>query len=322
MATAAFSPEKIVAYAKEPDDFDAFWKSGIDALETVPLEWRATLLPDLCTDLVDTYHVRIRTIGESWSGHAYVYGILNVPKKPGKYPAVFKVPGAGVRPYFGDAGLAAKGAIVLEIGVHGIPVNLPKEVYDSLGAGALNGYWNFNLDDPELYYYRRVILSCIRCVDFLAAHPAWNGKDILVMGASQGGMLSIDTAALDPRITALVAIHPAMCDVTAPLHGRVGGWPHMFRPNPDGTPSKLATPAKIRTTTYYDTVNFARRLKVPGFYMWGYNDETCGPTSTHAAFNAITAPKILAVEFEQGHSYPEEQGIASYNWVEQTLGLK
>ena len=321
-ATAAFSPEKIEAVAEEPRDFDEFWRRGLAALAKVPVQSRATLLPDLCTDHVDTYHVRIRTIGEGWYGGAYVYGILNVPKKPGKYPAVLKVPGAGVRPYFGDAGLAAKGAIVLEIGVHGLPVNLAKEVYDSLLAGALNNYWVFNLEDPEAYYYRRVILSCVRSVDFIAAHPAWNGRDVLVMGSSQGGMLAIDTAALDPRVTALQATHPAMCDLTGPLHGRAGGWPHMFQPRDDGTPSQHATPEKIRTSGYYDTVNFARRVKVPGFYIWGYNDEACPPTSTHAAFNAITAPKTLALELEQGHTYPDEQNRATYAWVESVLGLR
>jgi cephalosporin-C deacetylase len=41
---------------------------------------------------------------------------------------------------------------VLEIGIHGIPVNMAKEVYDELGAGALNGYWIFNFDDRDKYY--------------------------------------------------------------------------------------------------------------------------------------------------------------------------
>ncbi|HEY5551601.1 MAG TPA: acetylxylan esterase [Opitutaceae bacterium] len=322
MATAAFAPEQIVPLAKAPGDFDAFWAAGREALAKVPVESRLTPMHELSTEHVDTFHVRIRTIGEGWYGGAYVYGILNVPKKPGRYPAVLKVPGAGVRPYFGDAGLAAKGAIVLEIGVHGLPVNLAKEVYDTLLAGGLNNYWMFNMDNREEFYYRRVILSCLRSVDFLAEHPAWNGKDMLVMGASQGGMLAIDTAALDSRVTALQATHPAMCDIVAPLHGRAGGWPHMFQPNADGSPSRHATPAKILTTSYYDTVNFARCVKVPGFYIWGYNDEACPPSSTHAAFNVITAPKTLAVELEQQHSYPEEQNLAIYAWVERTLGLK
>ncbi|HWA25757.1 MAG TPA: acetylxylan esterase [Lacunisphaera sp.] len=322
-ATAAFAPETIKPYQTEPADFDAFWQKGKEELAKIPMEARLTLLPDACTDTVNVYHVNFRTVNQAWNPQPpRMYGILCEPKAPGKYPAVLKVPGAGVRPYFGDTQLAARGAIVLEIGIHGIPVTMPQSVYDAMYGGALHSYWLNQLDDKNAYYYRRVYLGCVRSNDFLTSREMWNGKDLLVMGASQGGQLSVVTAALDPRVTALSVTHPAMCDVVAPLHGRAGGWPHPFRPNDDGSPSIHATPAKIATSGYYDTVNFARRLKVPGFYIWGFNDDTCPPTSTFAAYNVISAPKTLAVEPEQAHTYPPEQGEAVNRWVVSTLNLK
>ncbi len=322
-ATAAFAPETIKPFQVEPADFDAYWAKGKADLAKIPMEARLTLLPDQCTDTVNVYHVNFRTLGQAWNPTPpRIYGILCEPKAPGKYPAVLKVPGAGVRSYAGDPGLAARGAIVLEIGIHGIPVNMAKEVYDALYGGALHSYWVNQLDNKDAYYYHRVYLGCVRANDFLASREMWDGKNLLVMGASQGGQLSIVTAALDPRVTALSATHPAMCDVAAELHGRAGGWPHPFKPNEDGTPSAHATEAKIATLTYYDTVNFAKRLKVPGYYIWGFNDETCPPTSTFAAYNVITAPKTLTVEPEQFHTYPAEQSDAIYAWVGKTLNLK
>jgi cephalosporin-C deacetylase-like acetyl esterase len=324
LATAAFAPEQIAAMQGEPPDFDAFWQAQLAELAKVPLEPQLTLVPDACTDKVNVYHVSFRNVGPSWAPvPSRMFGILCEPKAPGRYPAVLRVPGAGVRPYFGDKDLAARGVITLEIGVHGIPVNLPQSVYDVLYAGALNGYWTFNFDNRETFYYHRIYLGCVRANDFLASREMWNGKDLVVLGASQGGQLSIVTAALDPRVTGLSATHPAFCDVAAELHGRAGGWPHPFMADPvTGRPSPQATPAKIATATYYDTVNFARRLKVPGFYIWGYNDEVCPPTSTFAAYNVITAPKKLAVELEQGHSYPPEQGAILSDWLGEFLGLK
>jgi len=321
-ATAAFAPETIKPFQTEPADFDAFWAKGKADLAKIPMEARLTLLPDQCTDTVNVYHVNFLTVNQEWNPQPpRIYGILCEPKKPGKYPAVLKVPGAGVRPYNGDTQLAARGAIVLEIGIHGIPVNLPQNVYDAMYGGALHSYWLNQLDSRDAYYYHRVYLGCVRSNDFLTSREMWNGKDLLVMGASQGGQLSIVTAALDPRVTALSATHPAMCDVVAELHGRAGGWPHPFKPREDGSPSPHATPDKIATTGYYDTVNFAKRLKVPGYYIWGFNDETCPPTSTFAAYNVITAPKTLVVEPEQFHTYPPEQGEAINNWVVTTLNL-
>ena len=321
LATAAFSPEKITPTETEPADFDAFWAANKAELAKIPVDARITLLPDSCTSAVNTYQVSFRTIGENGGNGARIYGILCEPKAPGHYPAVLKVPGAGVRPYFGDPELAAKGALVLEIGIHGIPVNLAKEVYDNLAAGALNGYWFFNLDNRDRYYYKRVYLGCLRANDFLTSRPGWDGKSLVVMGASQGGQLTIATAALDPRVTGLSATHPAFCDVTGELHGRAGGWPHPFMPNADGSPSLQTTPAKLATASYYDTVNFARRLRVPGYYNWGYNDEVCPPTAAYAAYNVITAPKTLGVTLELGHSYTPEQYDAISGWVTRSLGI-
>jgi cephalosporin-C deacetylase len=321
--TAAFSPEKIMPTQTNPEDFDEFWKAQKAELAKVPVEPRLTLLPDQCTDTVNVYHVSFRNVGVNWTAvPSRMYGILSEPKAPGKYPALLFVPGAGVRPYTGQKGWAARGAITLEIGVHGIPVNMPQSVYDALQASALTEYPSYNLDDREKFYYRRIYLGCLRANDFLTGREMWNGKDLAVLGASQGGQLAIVTAALDPRVTVLSATHPAFCDVSGPLHNRAGGWPHMFRQWEPGKPSANATPAKIATTTYYDTVNFARRLKVRGFYIWGYNDEVCPPTSTFAAYNTITAPKQLAVEFEQAHTYPAEQTAAVDAWMREQLGLK
>jgi cephalosporin-C deacetylase-like acetyl esterase len=323
-ATAAFSPEKIKPTQTEPSDFDAFWQAGKTELAALPLEPRLTLLPEACTDKVNVYHVSFRTVGPNWTpAPARVYGILCEPKTPGRYPAILRVPGAGIRPYSGDKGLAARGVITLEIGIHGIPVNMQQEVYDALFAGPLSYYWLFNLDNRDTFYYRRVYLSCLRANDFLTSREMWDGKNLLVMGASQGGQLSVVTAALDSRVTGLTVTHPAFCDVTGYLNGRTGGWPRPFQP--DATTGQLsiqATPAKIATTAYYDTVNFARRLKVPGYYTWGYNDDVCPPTSIYAAYNVITAPRELGLTLELAHSYTPEQGEAINSWVVKFLGLK
>lgn len=320
LATAGFEPERITPTQIDPPDFDAFWDAGKKQLAAVPMEPRLTLLPDSCTDTVNVYHLSLRTVGGSWTGPARVYGIYCEPRKPGRYPAVLRVPGAGVRPYFGDRELAARGAITLEIGIHGIPVNERQEIYDRLLAGALDGYWTFNLDDRDRFYYRRVFLSCLRANDFLTSREMWDGKGLVVAGASQGGALSIATAALDPRVTGLVAIHPALSDLSGDLHGRTGGWPRPFQKDSNGS-AFHATPAKIATAACYDTVNFARRLRVPGFFTWGYNDEVCEPTSMYSAFNVISAPRQLTLQLEVGHAYPPIQHEIVNRWIATHLGL-
>lgn len=314
LATAGFSPEQIKPTQTDPQDFDEFWNKGKEALSKLPVDAKLTFLPDYSTPNVNVYHVSIQNVGGSGQGlPSRLYGILCEPKAEGKYPAVLSVPGAGIRPYRGMMALAEKGIITFQIGIHGLPVILDQSVYDSLGRSAVANYWNFNLDNRDNYYYRRVYLGCIRANDFIFSLPKFDGKNLAVTGGSQGGALSIVTAALDTRVKALAAVHPAISDVTGYLHNRAGGWPHMFRDSSNRTKEKL------ETMTYYDVVNFARRIKVPGFYTWGFNDETCPPTSMYSAYNSITAKKELVLALETGHFILPEQTDRINNWLESFL---
>ncbi|MCU0338438.1 MAG: acetylxylan esterase [Spirosomaceae bacterium] len=300
LATAGFDPVSIAPTVENPADFDAFWTTAKADLAKMPIDGKMTLIPERCTEKTNVYHVNL----QNFRAGARVYGILCVPKKEGKYPALLHVPGAGARPYMGDIANADKGIITLQIGIHGVPVTMETSVYNDLMAGAFSGYWAYNMDDRDRFYYKRVYLGCVRANDFLTSLPQFDGTNLAVTGGSQGGALAIVTAALDSRVKWLGALYPALSDVTGYLKGRAGGWPHYFDKNNLAFNNKKE---KIETAGYYDVVNFARRVKVPGFYTWGFNDETCPPTSMYAAYNVITAPKELFLALETGHwTYPEQ----------------
>jgi cephalosporin-C deacetylase len=312
LATAGFDPPSIKPTVENPSDFLGFWDKAKTDLSKIPLDARMTLLPERCTENVNVYHVNI----QNYRVGARLYGILCVPKKEGKFPALLRVPGAGIRPYAGDVATAEKGIITLEIGIHGVPVNMDLSVYNNLMTGGLNGYWYFNLENKDRYYYKRVYMGCIRANDFIASLPQFDGSNLGVAGGSQGGALSIITAALDSRVKYLSAFYPALSDLTGYLNGRAGGWPHLLDKN--NLPFNNSK-EKIATIGYYDVVNFARQLKVPGMYSWGFNDETCPPTSMYAAYNAINAPKTLYLALETGHWTFPEQNEKMNNWMVEKL---
>ena len=312
VGTAGFSPEQIQPTQVDPPDFDAFWTGERARLAALPIDARWTPLPDYGTAEADCWQVNLQNVAVI-DGASRLYGILCTPKAAGKYPALLSVPGAGVRPYRGWAELAGRGVITLQIGIHGIPVIQPQEVYDSLGRGGLNGYPTFGLDSRERYYYRRVYTGTVRANDFLTSLPQWDGHNLGVTGGSQGGALAIVTAGLDRRVTRLAAYYPALSDLTGYLNGRAGGWPHMFRAT-DG-PNVHRDEDKVATSRYYDVVNFARRVTAPGLYSWGYNDETCPPTSMYAAYNVITASKRLMLAYDTGHRTTQEQVDEVNDWI-------
>ncbi len=306
--TAAVDPENIQPTTTDPDDFDEFWQGQMDALREVDLDPVITLMPDKCTAETNAYHVSYRNL----SGH--IYGILTVPKKPGKYPAILQVPGAGVRPYHGS--FYDQDVICLQVGIHGVPVNFyDSDLYDNLRNGPLDGYWKANLDNRDEYYYKRVYLGCTRAVDFIYGLPEFDGENLGVMGGSQGGALSIITAGMDDRIDYLVSYYPALCDLTGYLHDRAGGWPHLFRDE------FTNTDAKVETSHYYDVVNFARRVNAEGFYSFGYNDNVCPPTSIYAAYNTIKAAKEISLFPDSAHwTYPEQREEGN-DWILEKLGV-
>jgi cephalosporin-C deacetylase-like acetyl esterase len=316
VGTAGFAPEAIQPTQVNPTDFDAFWDAERKRLAALPIDAKWTPLAEYGTADVECWQINLRNVGLT-AGTSRLYGILCMPRAAGKYPAVLSVPGAGVRPYRGLTELAARGLITFQIGIHGIPVIQPQEVYDGLGSGGLSGYPTFGLDSRDRFYYRRVYVGTLRANDFLTSLPQWDGRNLGVTGGSQGGALSIVTAALDRRVTRLVAYYPALSDVTGYLNQRAGGWPHMFRAV-DG-PASHRDDAKINTTRYYDVVNFARRVTAPGFYSWGYNDETCPPTSMYAAYNVIAAPKRLILAYDTGHRQTQEQVDEGNDWLADEL---
>lgn len=308
-----YEPFNIQPTTTLPDDFEKFWEESKAKAAKVPMVTRVRRSEEESDERVDVYYVRI----QSYAVGNYVYGVLTVPKTEGRKPAVLRLPGAAVRKFTGPNPLAYEGFVVLEMGVHGIPVDQDPEIYRQLEVGSMSGYVSKGLEDRDRYYYKRTYLGCVRAIDYLCSRDDVDSSRIATYGGSQGGMLSIVTAALDSRVSALFAYFPAFCDLTGYYHGRSGGWPHMFRDK-----NEPMIEQKINTSRYYDVVNFARFLKAPGFYAWGFNDITCCPSSTFSAYNVITAPKTLRTACDTGHWLYPWQSDQALKWLKQQFSME
>ncbi|WP_187262039.1 acetylxylan esterase [Pontibacter beigongshangensis] len=311
MVKVGYAPEKIAPTIPLPADFADFWQKAKAEAAKVPADPVLTHLPAHSTATVNVYLVSL----QNYQKGQRLYGYLCTPKAPGKYPVLFSPPGAGIKPMSPYTGYAEQGFISFSTEIHGLSPELDAGTYKSIST-AFGDYWLNKLDDKDNYYYKRVYLGCVRAIDFLSSLPEFDGKNVLVTGGSQGGALAIVTAALDKRVIALASFYPALSDMTGYLHGRAGGWPHLLSPRQQASTN---TPAKLNTISYYDVVNFAKQLTVPGFYSWGYNDNTCPPTSVYAAINAVKAPKTIAITPISGHWRFEETNQESMAWLKSQL---
>ena len=121
---AAFSPEQLQPSTVMPEDFSEFWQNAVKEARKTPLEPTKRLLPERCTKDVNVYEVSFQNIQSNYR----TYGILCVPVKQGNYPALLRVPGAGVRPYGGDIWTASQGAINVSSWAAFVPLTISRNI--------------------------------------------------------------------------------------------------------------------------------------------------------------------------------------------------
>ena len=312
-----FSPDRIKPFTTQPTDFTDFWQKGLEECAKLPLEYTKEPAPEYSTDKVDCYQLKIRLNRQRQSFYAYLLMPKNAAK--GSCPVVLTPPGAGVKTIKRVADgmyYPENGCIRLMIDIHGINPRLPEKDFEDIRAafeGRGRGYLYNGLDSPERYYMRHVYLGLVRCIDLLTSLPQWDGRNVIVQGGSQGGALALVAAGLDSRVTLCVANHPALSDMAAGSAGLTGGYPHFSKA--DGA----FTPDKLRTMAYYDVVNFARHIKARTFMTWGYNDNTCPPTTSYAVWNTLTCPKESLITPINEHWTSDATDRAQLDWILKNL---
>lgn len=313
-----FSPEKIQPFTQEPKDFNTFWQGNLDELAKIPLSYTKEIAKEYCTDKVDCYLVKIPVSRRKQC----VYGYLFYPKnaQPGKHPVVLCPPGAGIKTIkepLRHKYYAENGFIRLEIEIHGLDPRLPKETFDDISR-AFNsdptGYLENGIDNRDRYYMKHVYLALVRCIDLLTSLPEWDGRNVAVQGGSQGGALALVAAGLDKRVNLCVVNHPALSDMAGYTEkGRTGGYPHFNRM------TGLYTPSNISTMAYYDVVNFARKVKATTYMTWGYNDNTCPPTTSYTVWNTLNCEKESLITPINEHWTSDATEYGQMVWIKKHL---
>ena len=295
---AAIDPTKIKRSLPVPDDFDAFWSGMKQKLAAVPVAPKLVSVPSPVKE-VESFDVTAPALGLQISG----YMARPIGAKPKSLPIILTVHGAGVSnsSLVGSSTWASKGFLAMDMNAHGLPNGLPAKHYADLKVGAMKDYRYENKNDREKAYFTGMMLRLVRAIDVLTAQPEWDGKHVVVSGASQGGYQAIAAAGLDTRVTYFAAGVPAGCDHSGMLVGRIAGWPKIV-PVVDGKPDMSV----LEAYRYIDCMNFATRTKAAGcLFTVGFIDSTCPPTSVYAAYNQLNIPKEIYNDIPSGHSHSQ-----------------
>jgi cephalosporin-C deacetylase len=125
------------------------------------------------------------------------------------------------------------------------------------------------------------------------------------MGSSQGGLLALGHAAIDPRIKACVSSLPALCDF---MH--TSAQEHSQEARDAGF---------LRVWQYFEPVNLARRIHAPTLLSSGGRDYTCPPPTIRAVYDRLPGVKALVHYPELGHGQSVAFNAMAWEWLRRYL---
>lgn len=300
-AAAAFSPYDIAPYEDEPADFDAFWNSMKQQLAAVPMNPNISFYSS--TSRSTTYRVNLANI----EGRR-VYGWLTIPNGEGPFPASLVMPSFGSGPFHvrpRDHTAEHTGMIIFAISIHNAEPD----------QGDFNAYQPNDISKREGNYYRFALMGAVRAIDYIYTRPEFDGNNMMVMGVSQGGGLSISVAGLDNRIKAMINSVPALCQHSGMRYGKTSGHPYFIFKSRTENGSTAHEQGTIVASHYYDAMNFAKRFKGPSLSFMSYEDVTCPPGTVFAANNQIDGTKVIYHRREAGHDQPDYFTDARFDFV-------
>lgn len=304
-------PGKLKPGAKCPKDFQLYWSNLKKNLNALPWEIKtAAVLGSESDKGYSCEDIEVNCLGPK-----PMRGYFAKPEKTAlkTLPIVLLVHAAGVKGSWcrseprNALTYAKMGTLCFDLNAHGMLNDQPDSYYTDLENGELKTYWLQGLTSRDEVYFRGMYLRLLRAIDFLTRQPEWDGKRILVIGESQGGGQALIAAGLDQRVSAVVAIVPAMCDWFGPLAGRMGGWPQPFESD---APKK----EMLKALPYFDAANILKDSKAIIYTEIGLIDMVCPSTSVYAAINQANGQKLIYAVPYRPHHQPE--GALAKTWEE------
>lgn len=298
----------------EPADFDRFWEDTLAESRACggAIERQAASTP--IRELI------VEDFTFPGFGGDPIRAWITRPRREGRLPVVVEYIG-----YNGGRGLpgeklewAAAGYVhvLMDTRGQGSGWGTGGDTPDPHGSEAsVPGFMTRGISDPATYYYRRVFTDGVRLIDAVRELPFVDAARIAVTGASQGGGIALAVGGLVPDLIGVLPDVPFLCHF-----GR------SVQLTPDQPFMEIARYLAVhrdqdervfRTLSYFDGVNFARRVTAPALFSVALMDGIVLPSSVFAAYNHLAVDeREIAVYPFNGH-----EGGQTHQWVRQAEWL-
>ena len=284
---------------EKPDDFDAFWNNVLREASAVPLEPELVPDPLRTSEDIEVFHVFYTSIDRVRVAAWYARPV----RRAARTPAIVFLPGYQMDPPIPKE-WARKGYAALSVAPRG---KLRSNRQFNPGYPNLLTH---NMVDRHTYAYRGFYVDTWLSVDFLLSRPEVDPARIGVTGSSQGGGLTITTAAMRPEVCAASAGAPYLCGFTdaAELthtypYEEINDYLRLY-------PERRAQVEE--TLAYFDGISFADRISCPIIVNIGLQDNVCPPETGFALFDRIGAADKRLYPYD-GHGH--DAGRAKHSAV-------
>ena len=274
---------------RKPDDFDAFWDDVERQASAIPLEPEVIPDPLRTSDDVETFQVFYTSLEHIRIAAWYCRPV----RRAARTPAIMLLPGYQMDPPIPKE-WARKGYIALSVAPRG---KLRSNRQFNPGYPNLLTH---NIVDRHTYAYRGFYVDTLRGIDFLLSRPEVDPARIGVTGNSQGGGLTITTAAMRREVRAAAAGAPYLCgfmDAVALTHT------YPYQEIDDYVRLHPERRADVETTVaYFDGINFADKIACPIIVNIGLQDNVCPPETGYTLFERIGAKDKQLYPYD-GHGH-------------------
>ncbi|MCH8108189.1 MAG: acetylxylan esterase [Chloroflexi bacterium] len=289
------------------EELFVFWNGTKEELALTDLNVALQEEPDLSGREFLTYRLTM----DSYQGRR-IRAWYSVPKDPPpgrKLPAILAVPGYGGQKSI-PTQLVLDGFAVLTLYPRGQGESCLEWELDS------GTKLTYQITDRHEYYYRGAYMDCLRGLDFLQSREEVDSARLGMWSRSQGGGLTLATAALDSRLLAAVAEEPFLCnypvsiDITTSPYSELSDYAGRH-PEQRGQ--------MLETLAYFDCLNLAGDIRCPTLVNIGMLDETCPYRTVMPVFESIPGPKALYVYPGLAHSPCTDFNAHALDWLRRYL---
>ena len=291
--------EKYLGTGARPEDFDGFWAAQKEQLSTIKTEYELKKA-EFRANNVECFHLYYTSFDGS-----RIHCKLVKPQTDKKVPVLFYFHGykSSSMEWWHKAFWADQGYCVIAMDVRG-QAGPSQDLTSGFGNTSI-GHLAAGIEgDVEDMTFLKVYKDIICLVNLARGFDFVDGDDLTVHGGSQGGALSLVTAALFPEAVKKAAVmFPFLSDFKRiyDLDPRGSAYEELFYIFRFNDPLHKREEEYFNKLAYIDVKNFAPMIKAEVMMASGLRDEMC-PASTHfAVYNNLRCKKKHIVYPDFGH---------------------